>query len=83
MCLFVLVSYMRLCRYAGVFTYVCMEFVCACACVYVCVWMCVFVCMPVMRGHAQRCPTPGMAAKSILCVAFVHVSPNADHHESG
>ena len=35
-------------------------FVCVCVCfccVYV--WMC--VCVPVVRGHAQSCPTPGSA----------------------
>ena len=40
-------------------------YVCVCVCMYV--WMC--VCVPVLCGHAQRCPTPGSAAKGILIMA--------------
>ena len=38
--------------------------VCVCACVCVCVSVvCMYgcVCVPVVRGHAQSCPTPGSA----------------------
>ena len=34
--------------------------VCVCVSV-VCMYGCVCVCVPVVRGHAQSCPTPGSA----------------------
>ena len=47
----------------------------------VCVCVCMDVCVCVVCGHAQTCSTPGNAAKSILCVAFVYLLQlNKDNH---
>ena len=49
-------------------------------CVGVRVCVCEYVC--VVRGHDQRCPTPGSAAKGNRCVTIDYVSANVQRRPS-